>query len=68
MAEGYTAARSAAGTVEDGASPMAIFERQSTIVFDQAERGVTKEWVVAFMQIRCIATGYVLHRSATTPR
>ncbi len=61
VAEGYTAARSARGTVEDGATPMTMFERQSTIAFDQAERGVTKEWVVAFMQIRCIATGYMLH-------
>jgi hypothetical protein len=61
VAEGYTAARAARGTVEDGATPMTLFERQSTIAFDQAERGVTKEWVVAFMQIRCIATGYMLH-------
>ena len=61
VAEGYTAARSTRGAVEDGATPMALFERQSTIAFDQAERGVTKEWVVAFMQIRCIATGYMLH-------
>ena len=66
VAEGYTAARSARGTVEDGATPMTMFERQSTIAFDQAERGVTKEWVVAFMQIRCIATGYMLH--AARPR
>jgi len=61
VAEGYTAARSARGTVADGATPMTMFERQSTIAFDQAERGITKEWVVAFMQIRCIATGYMLH-------
>jgi hypothetical protein len=61
VAEGYTAARSTRGTIERGATPMTLFERQSTIAFDQAERGVTKEWVVAFMQIRCIATGYMLH-------
>jgi hypothetical protein len=61
VAEGYTAARSARGTVDRGDAPITIFERQSSIAFDQAERGVTKEWVVAFMQIRCIATGYMLH-------
>jgi hypothetical protein len=61
VTEGCNAADATRGYIASGDSPLTIFEKQSAIAFDQAEAGVTKEWVVGFMQIRCIATGYMLH-------
>lgn len=60
--EAYEAAVSTRDFAAASDSALTIFEEQSTIAFTQAETGVNKEWVVGFMQIRCIATGYMLTR------
>jgi hypothetical protein len=60
LAEAYSAAEATRGLVASGDSALTMFEKQSSIAFSQAEEGVTKEWVVAYMQIRCISTGYML--------
>lgn len=38
----------------------ALFNTNIEIAQDQARTGVTKQWVVAFMMVRCIATSYQL--------
>ena len=38
----------------------AIFRQQANIFIEQEARGYSKQWVAAFWEIRCIATGYML--------
>jgi hypothetical protein len=56
MAASATQAVADAGEADAGS----IFNEQFDIAQEQTALGVAKEWVVAFMQIRCFAAGYML--------
>ncbi len=60
LAEAYTAATATRLALEEGDEAAVIFDDQQMLANAQTEAGMTREWVVAFMQIRCIAIGYML--------
>jgi hypothetical protein len=57
LIEGFSAASASREALQAGDSTEAIFNEQVAIAQGQAGQGVTKEWVVGFMHIRCIAVG-----------
>lgn len=61
MIEAFAAGRAAqAAIAAANTDPDELFNDQVAIAQEQAERGVTDAWVVAFCQLRCIAVGYVM--------
>jgi hypothetical protein len=61
LVEAYAAASAARQAVAAGeTSGEAILNEQYAIAQQQAASGVTKEWVVGFAQLRCIAIAYML--------
>lgn len=59
--EAYMAAAAAQDSVRVGDDdPDAMFAAQCGIAREQTALGVSTEWVVALMQIRCFAAGYML--------
>jgi hypothetical protein len=61
LSEAFTAASATRTAVAaGGGQPGPIFSEQFGISQEQAGMGVSKEWVVALMQIRCFASGYML--------
>lgn len=69
LSEAYMAAAATqAAVVADDHDPTVMFNAQFAIAREQTALGVSTEWVVALMQIRCFASGYMLgalgHRDA----
>jgi hypothetical protein len=69
LSEAYMAAAAAQSAVRVGdGDPTLMFNVQFGIAREQTALGVSTEWVVALMQIRCFASGYMLgalgHRDA----
>jgi hypothetical protein len=61
LIEAFASARAVRLALDAGeVSGEAILNEHYGIAQEQARKGVTKEWVVGFAQIRCIATGYML--------
>lgn len=59
LIEGFSAATAAREAYAAGDDVEGIFNEQAFIAQEHATRGITKQWVVGFMQIRCIAIGYM---------
>jgi hypothetical protein len=60
LTEAWAAASAVRGVSEAGASMDGLFNEQCFLAQNQARVGITREWTVAFMQIRCISIGYML--------
>lgn len=60
LIEAFSSASAVRAAASAGDDPDAIFNEQAAIAQEQSAGGTTKEWVVGFMQLRCIAIGYML--------
>jgi hypothetical protein len=66
LIEAFSAASAAQAAAYAGDGPEAIFNEVSLVAREQVAAGMTKAWVLAFMQIRCIAVGYMLAATSGT--
>lgn len=60
LIEAFSAAGATREALAAGDDAEALFGEQAFIAQEHAAGGVTKEWTVAFWQLRCIAIGYML--------